>query len=158
MKIPKKQRSILYISLIILFLSGAIWWGANFLIKPETEIDSFIYTSRSLSLEIHGGVAMVVLMVLGSLIPNHILKSWRAKLNRRSGVLLITVFVLLILTGYFLYYADENLRNFSSTLHLVLGFLLPFFVIGHILRSRAFRRKENKRRVGRVKIQERAVL
>ncbi|MBI1869574.1 MAG: hypothetical protein HYS07_00095 [Chlamydiae bacterium] len=147
MKIPKIYRRSLYISMSLLFLTGLVAWIAYLGISPETETTGLLYLIRSTGLKIHGGMAMIVLIVLGALIPNHIVKSWKIKKNKPSGTILVSVLVVLILTGYFLYYSDEVLRNISSMIHIALGLLFPVFLVGHILSSRTYRHKKKNPRI-----------
>ncbi len=145
MKIPKTHRLVLYLGLSALFASGLVWWLLGFAITPETASDSILFIFRSLNLKIHGASAMISLIILGALIPNHIVKSWKTRRNKPSGAILVSVLVLLVLTGYFLYYGDE-IRNISSMIHITLGLLLPFFLIGHILKSRLYKRRHHSDR------------
>ncbi len=96
-------------------------------------------------LKIHGAAAMFTLIILGTLIPIHMKKGWKAKRNRRNGVFLISVNLLLILTGYSLYYAGgERLRSVSYWMHIVIGVLFPAILVRHIIEGRKTREKHSR--------------
>jgi hypothetical protein len=89
------------------------------------------------SLKLHGAAAMAILVILGTLLPTHVRFAWHARRNRPNGIMLISVFAFLILTGYGLYYfGDERLRSWTSCLHLVVGLALPLALILHIRSGR----------------------
>ena len=74
----------------------------------------------------------IVFNVLG-LILYHIKPGWRQERQRPSGVLLLTVCVILILTGWGLYYVGgDELRNWISISHSILGVLLPLVIFLHV--------------------------
>ena len=84
---------------------------------------------------------MLALFIVGTLVPLHMKRGWRARLNRRNGVLLISFVTLLTLSGYALYYAGgEGLRRLASQSHTLLGFLLSVVLAWHIMRGRRARR------------------
>jgi hypothetical protein len=78
----------------------------------------------------HGLAAPVFLMVLGSLAPRHVPSGWQTGTRRGSAVTLGTAALILILTGWGLYYAGgDTLRQGIRWTHSALGMLLlPFFL------------------------------
>ena len=38
---------------------------------------------------LHGGTAMLILMLLGALVPVHIERAWRARKNRATGIVMV---------------------------------------------------------------------
>jgi hypothetical protein len=53
---------------------------------------------------LHGGTAMITLLLLGALIPVHLIRAWRRQKNRVSGSLIATFNAVLIVTAFGLYY------------------------------------------------------
>ena len=92
-------------------------------------------------LKLHGAAAMLGLLVLGSLLSIHIDRFWRLRRNRRAGGVFLACALLLIGSGYGLYYfGGEQTRALSRQIHIVIGFLaLPAFAV-HLWRGRALRR------------------
>lgn len=73
-------------------------------------------------LRVHGAAAMAFLVALGSLLPGHVSRAWQMRRNHRSGLFMLGLVLLLIATGYGLYYAgDEQTRPWISCVHWVLG-------------------------------------
>ena len=82
---------------------------------------------------VHGGVAMITLLLLGGLFSIHIARAWRARLNRVSGSVMVFCNAVLIVTAFGLYYlGSETLRPLISDLHIVVGLALPFLLALHI--------------------------
>lgn len=143
-------RLLFYGVFVVLFATGAAWWilqewGSQFS-SAGTVTNAFL----SWLMKIHGAAAMAALVVLGVLYPLHILRGWQARRNRSSGVSLGAVTVVLIVSGYLLYYSGgENLRLAASRVHLWLGLGLPAVIGLHVRWGRASRsrsRKENETR------------
>ena len=75
---------------------------------------------------IHGGAAMVALVLLGALIPVHVVRAWRARRNRPVGVAMATANVLFIATAFGLYYAgSDTFRPCISDVHIAVDPMLP---------------------------------
>jgi hypothetical protein len=84
-------------------------------------------------MKIHGAGAMAILVLIGTLLSGHIKSAWRAGRNRVNGVFLLSVFGILTVSGYLLYYAGgEELRAWTSWIHLGVGFSIPFLIVLHL--------------------------
>jgi hypothetical protein len=98
-------------------------------------------------MKIHGAAAMASLVLLGTLLNVHVKFAWRAGRNRINGAILLSVFGVLIVTGYGLYYAGgEKLRAWTSWIHLVIGVAVPIFLVIHILLGRGARAVVQRRK------------
>jgi uncharacterized membrane protein len=147
-KLRLNQFSEFFVYLIfgILLITGVAWMV--FQAKPG-EGDQV----SSVMLKVHGGAAMVSLILLGALI-NHMRKGWKSRKNRTSGLTLVLAILFLVITGYGLYYAgDEQLRSLISQWHTWIGLGIVLLLPAHVLIGRAIRRK---RRVGNAGIAENA--
>jgi len=83
---------------------------------------------------------MAVLVLIGMLINGHVRFAWRARRNRANGAVFLSVFAVLTVTGYGLYYAGgEILREWTSWIHLVVGLALPILLLIHIFLGRRTR-------------------
>jgi len=137
-------QAAVYVSSGALLLTGAGWMFAH----ARTDEQEWA-SIPPLLMKIHGGAAMLALLVLGALVT-HIRRAWKANTNRLSGALLIALNAFLIVTGYGLYYAgDEGLRAWLSRWHAWIGLgtfiLLPAHVIaGWIIIRRLHARKAAK--------------
>ena len=129
-RLKRFQRCFLYAVFALLFLSGTAWAYWNYLV-PEPR--NFELSAKAWAMKIHGAAAMVILVLVGMLLTGHVRSSWRVRRNRGNGSLFLSAFGILTITGYGLYYAGgENLRAWSSWIHLAVGLALPLLLILHI--------------------------
>lgn len=125
-RLPAVQRLLLYASFLLLLATGIVWEA----LTPGP--------AAAMLMKIHGGIAMLVLVLLGTLIIQHIPTGWTSLKNRRSGTVLIGSLGWLTLSGYLLYYAgSESLRSFASRSHLWVGVAACVVVALHVRRSAA---------------------
>lgn len=123
-RLPALQRCLLYGALLVLLTSGVAWEA----LSPGPW--------AGLLMKIHGAAAMLVLVLAGMLIAQHIPAGWASLKNRSSGVLLLIGLGWLVLSGYLLYYAGSDaLRFFASQSHLWVGVAATVVVALHIKRS-----------------------
>jgi hypothetical protein len=116
-------RALLYAVLGALFLSGVLWEAG---------------TARALLMQIHGAAAMATLVLLGALLARHVPTGWTVRANRVSGVLLLGASLLLVVTGYALYYAGSELvREYAGRVHLWLGIGVAVAFLLHLKRQQA---------------------
>lgn len=132
----KRHKRWFYSVSAILFLSGALWSFCDWLGNNGTQAEAF-QSLKSWSLKLHGAAAMAFLVALGIIIPTHINSAWQAQRNRPNGACFIAVNILLITTGYGLYYfGGERWRQMASWIHLLFGIATPAFLIAHIWMGR----------------------
>lgn len=117
----------------VLIVTGFGWMISHWLGASESEFGPQPSVLEPLWLKLHGATAMAALLVIGALLVTHVPAGWQRRKNRRSGLGLLLVNALLILTGYALYYVGgETLRAWSWWVHLGLGSALPLLIAGHI--------------------------
>ena len=123
----------------ILFLSGVLWLALYYFGKEQGFAE--IHPLQPWLMRIHGASAMAALVILGILIPVHMRTGWERKRNRTAGVVLVTVSLLMVISGYGLYYCgDEMMRSWISGFHNTAGCLLPVILLWHILNGRKSRK------------------
>ena len=84
-------------------------------------------------MKIHGGAAMLTIYLLGSMLYGHMVNAWQRRRNRASGGTTAATLLVLVLTGYGLYYfGGEELRRGAEWLHWVFGFATPLLLWWHI--------------------------
>ena len=140
MRLDPSFRVAVYAVLSLLFATGALWPVADDAAsQPGSEAWLEIAT---LLLAAHGSLAMLTLLALGALLAVHVFPSWEKRRNLATGVGLLVVNALLVVTACGLYYiGGEALRRMTSNLHLALGFLLPVLVTVHVVRGRQARKR-----------------
>ena len=140
-RLNRPFKALVYLSFGVLLLTGA-WW-----MYEQSHLDDlYLVTLPRLLMKIHGGAAMLALLVLGALTV-HIRRGWKAHKNRLSGAVLIAVNVFLIVTGYGLYYAGgEALREWLSCWHAWIGLGSGVLLPAHVLAGRLIIRALHRRR------------
>jgi len=135
--LKRLQRYFLYAVLALLFLSGVAWTYWTYLAASPGDFET---TAKAWGMKIHGAAAMAVLVLIGMLLSGHVRSAWRARRNRANGAVFLSVFAVLTVTGYGLYYAGgEMLREWTSWIHLVVGLALPILLLIHIFLGRRTR-------------------
>jgi cyanate permease len=125
----------LYAAISVLFVSGAGWLAADWL--KDDSGDDIWQRSAAYLLILHGGGAMVTLMLLGALAPLHLQRAWRSRRNRTTGTTMVTFAAVLIVTAFGLYYlGSETFRSWASDLHIGIGLILPAALVVHVVVGR----------------------
>jgi hypothetical protein len=135
LRLNSRFRFAIYAAVAVLFLTGIGWFAADWQkegVNGETWQQIAVYL-----LMLHGGGAMITLLLLGALIPVHVLRSWRRGKNRVMGSVMIALNAVLIVTAFGLYYlGSETVRPWMSWVHLVFGASLPGLLAFHIALGR----------------------
>jgi len=117
-----------------LWLSGGLWLLFHYFGQSRGEFALGPHPLEPWWLTLHGAFAVGAIWVFGLLWSVHITSGWAGGERRRSGGLMVGLFLWLILSGYLLYYlGHEELRAVASLLHWSLGLLLPVAFILHRL-------------------------
>jgi small-conductance mechanosensitive channel len=138
MRLKSAFRFSLYGIFAILFVSGVVWLLADQM-KNNAEADTEMWQqAATFLLTVHGGAAMVTLMLLGALGPMHVQRAWRAKTNLATGLASLTLYGLLIATAFGLYYlGSEAVRPWISYVHIAFGLAVPAVITAHVMVGRA---------------------
>jgi len=123
-RLPVLQRVLLYTVLLALLATGMLWEA----LAPGP--------AASFVMKIHGALAMLSLILVGTLLVHHVPAGWATLKNRWSGGFLLGILGWLAASGYLLYYSGSDaVRAFASQSHLWLG--LAAAIVGgmHIRRS-----------------------
>lgn len=130
------HRRLFYIVFAILWLSGALWLGIQWLKDPS--LGPVRTPVQALAMRVHGAILLVYLPMLGTLIT-HVRRGAALKANRWSGFTVIGLNGVLLLSGWMLYYvADDTVRDWSSAIHWGLGCLMLVLIIAHVLLGRSW--------------------
>jgi uncharacterized membrane protein YbjE (DUF340 family) len=133
MRIDPQFRRAIYAAFAVLFVTGGVWLIADAL----KESKEFWQQMAANLLMVHGGAAMVTLMLLGALIPLHLRRAWRARKNRVTGTVMATFNIVLIVTAFGLYYSGSDVvRLWTSRVHYGLGLMLPVLFLIHVVSGR----------------------
>lgn len=135
MRLKSSFRYSIYGAFAALFLTGAGWLVADW--QKKISADEIWQQTAAYLLMAHGGTAMVTLLLLGALIPVHVLRSWRSRNSLVTGLVMVTLNTLLIVTAFGLYYlGSETVRPWMSWIHTVIGFCVPVLFTLHVFLGR----------------------
>jgi cation transport ATPase len=144
LRIDPRLRAALYALMTVLFVTGVAW-----LVVDRLRDSSGPQTGQAVAaslLMLHGGTAMLVLLVLGAIIPLHVRGAWRSRRNRATGVVMLASNAVLIVTAFGLYYlGSETLRHWTSALHVAVGLGIPILLTFHVLLGKRSLRYPNRR-------------
>jgi cytochrome c biogenesis protein CcdA len=131
LRLKTSFRLSIYLAFAVLFLTGAVWLVADW--QKDVAGDDIWQQVAANMLMIHGGAAMLALLLLGALIPVHLLRAWKSGKNRVTGLVMAAFNVVLIATAFGLYYlGSEVVRPWMSWVHLGAGFFLSLMFPVHI--------------------------
>jgi hypothetical protein len=131
LRLSSSFRYAIYAAFAVLFLTGAGWLVADW--QKDISADEIWQQSMAYLLMAHGGTAMAALLLLGALIPVHVMRAWRSRKNRISGSVMASFNAILIVTAFGLYYlGSETLRPWMSWIHIAAGLLLAALFPLHI--------------------------
>jgi hypothetical protein len=105
--------------LLLLGTTGALWLRLHF-----ARGDDLPGPAEAWCLKLHGGLALISLVLVGAVFDGHVVKGLKGTANRSPGILLFGALVLLGVTGYGLYYFDgDALRSVTAWTHRIVGAL-----------------------------------
>ena len=122
-----------------LWLSGALWLLLHFSFAQHNEFGALPNPWEAPLMRVHGLIAVAGVFLFGWIAAGHIVARWSASANRASGLWLAGSAIVLVLSGYALYYATGAMQAGASLVHEVLGVLAIFAALAHWLRIRAGR-------------------
>ena len=128
--LPSWQRVPTHVIFAICAVSGVL-----FFLKHELQFDLGLTGGHGL-LVAHGVSAAFALLAFGAVLPGHLRAAWMARRNRASGVLMLVVMSVLMMSGLLLYYGSEEIRDGVVTTHWVVGFAAFAAFLLHILIGR----------------------
>ena len=120
-KMPAWQRYFVLFGMLSCSLTGTAY-----LLGHEFHIERTVLGAHS-TLMWHGVTAMLATIALGSVLPFHIKAGLKSKRKLWSGLSQLVFLTTLLVSGTFLYYGPEEIRDTVITTHWVIG--LTFFAI-----------------------------
>jgi hypothetical protein len=134
-KLASWQVQLLIWSGAVLWLTGAAWLVLHYFGRIKGAFGPETNPLEPWMLRLHGLAMIASLLGIGGLLVVHVWKGWSYRHQRLIGSVLMGLVGLLVLTGYLLYYVgDEELRNWISAGHWLVGLLLPAVFIVHYRR------------------------
>lgn len=133
MRMPAWIRRWVYGTSIATAATGILWLLLHTFVRQEGEFGPEPYWAEPHLLSMHGAAAMLALWMLGLVWLPHVRRGWHQKRNRKMGVSLVAIALVLAISGWALYYVGgESVRPVLSVLHWAVGLVavawLPFHV------------------------------
>jgi hypothetical protein len=133
LRLDPRFRCALYAAFAVLFGTGSGWLLADQMKGESFGASEAWQTAAANLIMVHGGAAMVALLLLGALVPLHMQRAWRRGRNRLTAAVMLATNGLLIVTSFGLYYSgSEVLRLWISNIHIGLGLCLPALFVAHV--------------------------
>jgi hypothetical protein len=123
----------------LLWLSGALWLLLHELFPARNEFGTLPNLWEAPLMRLHGLIGVAAVFLFGWVGAGHILARWSALANRLSGLWLMGFAIVLVLSGYALYYTTGAFHAGASGVHEWLGLLAIVAALAHWLRIRAAR-------------------
>jgi hypothetical protein len=140
LRLERWHRRALYWVLAILFLSGVAWLAARYFLRAPGEFGETVHPLEPWAIKVHGAAAMAALFFTGTLLNGHIRRALKSGRNLGTGWSMIGVLLVLLASGYGLYYlASEAGRPWWSGAHWIVGLAFGPLVVLHIVRGRRSR-------------------
>lgn len=137
-KLPRWHLNLLTYAGGLLWLSGAVWLLLHYYFQTNGEFGPTSNPLEPWLLRLHGLVLIPALLGIGGLFVAHIPKGWTHPRQRTIGLILGGVLIVLIASGYLLYYVGgEDARPLISVIHWVIGLCLPLVYLLHRRRKKA---------------------
>jgi hypothetical protein len=123
----------------LLWASGVAWLVLHFAYPQRNEFGVLPNPYEAPLMRLHGILAVGGVFLFGWVGAGHIAARWSASSNRTSGLWLAGSAIVLVVSGYALYYTTAGLHSGAGLLHEVLGVLAIVAALAHWLRIRAGR-------------------
>jgi multisubunit Na+/H+ antiporter MnhB subunit len=132
-RLPRGHRWAVYGVVGLLMLSGSAWLMAHHFLRSESEFGPSIHPLEPWSIKLHGLATFLFLSLAGSLWTVHMRLAWRQGRNLLSAIILLVWSAILTMTGYLLYYGPgDEVREWISWLHWIVGLALPLVLMMHV--------------------------
>lgn len=131
-RLPKARRLAVYAVAAAAWITGAAWLVFHHFVRQPSPFGPEPSPLEPWWLRLHGAAAMGALWIFGLLWGVHVLNGWNARRRRWSGGVVFAAVLVLIATGWLLYYAgSEGVRSAASLAHWLLGLAAPAAFLWH---------------------------
>lgn len=128
----EKRRWLIYGIGLGLWASGTLWLVFHYFMQEQGEFGPAPNPLEHWWLAAHGLFGFATLWLLGLLWGRHIVSAWKTGRQRISGGLLFGFLIVLIVSGYLLYYTGgDETRSIVSLIHWTIGLALPLPFLVH---------------------------
>jgi len=134
--LPRVLRATLYATAALLWSTGVVWLVLHYVFPQSSTFGALPNPWEAPLMRAHGLIAVCAVFLIGWMMAVHVTVRWASEHNRRSGLVLGSVALLLILSGYALYYTTGSPHDAAALAHEAIGVLSPAAALGHWWRNR----------------------
>jgi hypothetical protein len=128
----RRIRWTLYVIGLSVWASGVLYWTFDHYMLRHTDIGLSENPLQVWWLRLHAGTATAAIWLLGYISAIHVQRNWRPGQRRSTGLLFLTAFALLVVTGYLLYYVDaDRPAAMLMSIHWIVGLCVPAAFLLH---------------------------
>lgn len=136
-RLGTRHRRLIYATFVLLWTSGALWLAFHYFLRVEGDFGPEAHPLEAWWLRLHGLMAMLALVAVGSLATNHVRLAWKRGKNLRTGLPMLAMTAWLAASGYTLYYfASEANEAWLPLTHWIAGLALPLAGLVHVREGR----------------------
>jgi hypothetical protein len=132
----RQLRAAIFATFAALWLSGVLWLVLHLAWAEQTAFGPAPNPWEAPALRIHGWLAVGGVFLLGWLGREHISERWTGPVQRISGYSLSAAALVLVLSGYALYYTTDHLHDLAAIAHELLGAAAIVLALAHWQRRR----------------------
>jgi len=130
-------RTTIYAVAVLLWLSGALWLVLHYAFPQASAFGTLPNSWEAPLMRVHGLIAVCGVFLIGWMTAAHVTARWSSERNRRSGLALGGTALLLVFSGYALYYTTGSPHDAAGFLHEAIGLLSPAAALAHWWRNRS---------------------
>lgn len=138
-RLSNLHRRSLYLIWLVISISG-VYFAYSQDWQMQEPSDLSVQT-----LKVHGIFAALMLLMIGSLITTHIRMSLHRKRNMLTGLVMLTVMLVLSFSGTGLYYSPENWHENMKWIHIWIGLIAILALPIHIIMGRFLKKRMLKK-------------
>lgn len=144
---PRNFLTWFWTLLALIAITGLVLLPGMLALRLEWDVpDRWLPSGRVLWAAAHGLLAFLTLLLFGSLLPLHVRHGLRQRKNRGTGIALLFVLPVLILTGWGIYYlSNEDAARWTSEIHVLIAVPISVLVGWHAWRARRIHRESRSR-------------
>jgi hypothetical protein len=134
---PLPLRVTIHSAFAVVWLTGALVFVLRHFFAVTTDFGLAPHPWQPTLLVLHGVIAVAVTFLFGWIVGEHVSETWRHGLDRSSGLWMLVIIPLLIITGFAAFFlVQDQLRSINDMVHEWLGLLLVIPAAAHLVGAR----------------------
>ena len=139
LRMSRALRGVIFAASALLWLSGVTWLVLHYGFASRTAFGPLPNPFEPVVMRVHGVLAVCGVFLLGWITAAHLPGRWGSGRNRISGLVLAASAVVLVVSGYALYYVTAAPHDLAAIIHEGLGALAVLAALVHWWRRRVAR-------------------